>query len=757
MKPILFKTLFLLLAIALIVPEALSQQDSTLTNFSLKELLNLKVVTVSKTSQNLETAPATVIVITREQIKSRGYQSLLDVMYDLPDVKVDDKIYSGIRNSFTVRGTQGSEKMVIMMDGIIISSPSGEAMPIMENYPVNVAEQIEVVYGPASALYGANAVSAVINIITRKPFGRKKALVEVSSIADPYGYTNTTLFLSKRIADDVRVTVSGQYFYDRGVDYSKLYKNDPAYNIDSYKDGTFNTIYGPITPVTPVRAKYEAPMKAYNIHAALQVQGFALNFFRNYFEIPTSFGNNTSNALYNKEVFMGQSITMVNATYRKEIGNVTSSTMLTSSQYNLDPRTNYRNLYSNMEPGYKYAATSMIKAEQQLDFKVSDKLQLTTGVSYEHYSSIPQSGDLDAPIKSTDYLHGVYLGTKAYYRPEGLAAQFYLIKFHNVGSYAQAQYSPLENLHFTIGGRFDWNSRYGNTVNPRMGIVYAASEKTTIKAMYGTAFLAPTPSDSYSQYGSFYTPDSGRTYGSYFLHLPNPGLKPIISKNIELSVRQHISDHLIVTVNGYFTALSSLHAFSDDNESTNLYNNLYNGIPVDYIEVFTNNNRQKNIGGSFQINAKHRLGEVHLNTFFALSYVTGRVEDGLNEQLETSQDTETDFTAPFMTRLGTDLKIGKFSISPRLILMGKQHIAGIADTTGWIARRQHLPGYVLLNVSARYAVSKHVSGFVNVINALDQRYRAVGFNMDLTNTNTDLFQGVRQDPIRIRAGINWEL
>src|SRR5439155_10241885 len=142
-------------------------------NLSLKELLNIKVTTASRTTENLEKAPATVMVITEEQIKVRGYQSLLDVMYDLPDVKVDDKIYSGIRNTFTVRGTQGQEKFVIMLDGNRISSPSGEAMPVMENYPVNLAEQIEIVYGPASALYGADAVSGVINIISKKSSSRK--------------------------------------------------------------------------------------------------------------------------------------------------------------------------------------------------------------------------------------------------------------------------------------------------------------------------------------------------------------------------------------------------------------------------------------------------------------------------------------------------------------------------------------------------------------------------------------------------------
>src|SRR5882724_4626571 len=189
---------------------AFSQQDTAKTdNLSLKDLLNIKVTTASRTAQKLEIAPATVIVVTREQIRMRGYQSLLDLMYDLPDIKVDDKMYSGIRNSFTVRGTQGSEKIIILMDGISISSPSGEAMPIMENYPVHLAEQVEVLFGPASAVYGANAVSCVINIITQKPSSWKKITAEASSIAGNYGYTNNSLFIAKKLADKTYLTIAG--------------------------------------------------------------------------------------------------------------------------------------------------------------------------------------------------------------------------------------------------------------------------------------------------------------------------------------------------------------------------------------------------------------------------------------------------------------------------------------------------------------------------------------------------------------------
>lgn len=749
------KVASLLTAITFLGLSAGAQEDSTLTGFTLRDLLNVKVVTASRVSQKLETAPATVVVITREQIKLRGYRSLMDVMYDLPDMKVDDRMYSGMRNSFTWRGIQGSEKIVIMMDGVIISSPSGEAMPIMENYPVHLAEQIEVVYGPASALYGANAVSGIINIITKKTDSKKSLIIDGFVAGGSNGYTNNTLFLSKRLADNVSMTIAGQYSYDKGINYSKLYDNDSMFDISSYKDGIFNTIYGPIKPNKPVRNCYEAPMNAYNIYAALNAGYFTLSLFRNQFSVPTSFGNNTSNALYNKEVFMKQSISVGSASYKKSFGDLTATTIVTLSEYNLDPESNYRNLYTSMEAGYKYSTCSMVKAEEQLGYKVSDKLNLTGGLAYENYSAIPQSGDLEAQVNKKDYIHASYLGTKAYYRPEGLAAQFYFIKFYNISSYFQTQYSPSETIHFTVGARYDKNSRYGSSFNPRMGIVYKPSEKTTIKALYGKAFLAPSPSISYSQYGSFQTMDSGRTYRSNFLHLPNPSVTPIISHNLELSLRQNITDNLILTLNGYYTSLKGLYDFSDDNETTQLYNNNFNGIPVDYIEVFTNNNRQKNYGGNLQLNGRHKIGNVQLHSYASLSYVNGVIEQGLEEDEETAKDKELDFIAHFISHAGVDVKAGKFTGSARLIMMGKQHISGIADSSKTILRRQSIPGYALLNVALQYSLHKKMSFFLNVTNALDQRYRNVGFNMDLNNTATELFHGQRQDPIRIATGISF--
>ena len=132
-----------------------------------KRLFDVKITTASLNEELSGRALAMTRVITAEQIRLRNYQSLKDVLMDLPDFKVDDMNDVNAYNTIITRGIVGQEKFVILLDGVRISSPTNESMPIAENYPVHFAKQIEVVYGSASALYGADALAGVINIITK--------------------------------------------------------------------------------------------------------------------------------------------------------------------------------------------------------------------------------------------------------------------------------------------------------------------------------------------------------------------------------------------------------------------------------------------------------------------------------------------------------------------------------------------------------------------------------------------------------------
>jgi outer membrane receptor for ferrienterochelin and colicin len=750
------KTLLLSLLACASITVSNAQLDSAhvdVTELSLDELQNVTIVTASKNAMQAGQAPATAYVVTEEQIRIRGYRSLLDILLDAPDFKVDDRVYSLNRNIITMRGIDGQEKFIIMLDGVRISSPTNESLPIMENYPVNLAKQVEIIFGPASALYGADAFSGIINIISKKAeFTSLRA--EATAIAGSQGLYNGNAFISKKLGKEVTVTLSGQYFYDKGVNMSEVYKSDSLWDLTSHRTGTFNTIFGPMTPVAPVKNEFSSPLTAYNVFGSLTAGDFEFSVFSNRSQNSTALENTPSNAVHNKDVFIGRSVSMVNAKHRKTINNLTLATTLAASQYKEDPKTNYRNMFSGMEPAYKYAYGSMIQVEEQIEWKINTNTDLVGGAIFQSFMSLPESTDLQNPVSESHSIEGTFLNTPAYYRPEGLPAKFYAVKYYNAGGYLQLQQQIGEKVNMTLGARYDHNSRFGSTFNPRVGVVANLSGKTTLKAMAGTAYLAPPPGSAYSYYGTFYTLDSGRTYRSNFMHLPNPGVKPMTSTNMEISLRQFFGKSLSVTADVYYSIVKNIVEPEADN--TTLYNGKFLGWDVDYIEIFVNEGEERITGGSINLDFQKRFNRASLRAYSYLSLINGteKVEWTDNNGAEVERDAEIDNQiSHVMWKLGAEITVGNFSASPRMILNSRQNLGAFEDPEN-PDKRQTLPGYALVNVAVAYKLGK-VQLFANITNALNTKYTGVSVGMDLKNPSTGLFYGNYQDPIRINGGVRF--
>jgi outer membrane receptor for ferrienterochelin and colicin len=735
-----------LVAFATLTCNAVFSQENPkdLESLSLEALLNVKVTTVSKTSQKAEQAPATVIVVTAEQIRLRGYRNLAEVLNDLPDFKVNDKSDPQNFNVINARGISRKDLFIIMLDGIRISSPTNEPLPVLENFPIYLAKQIEVVYGPGSALYGADAMAGVINIITEK--GTQNTQVKAGLLGGTHGYGNGSLQISTKLKNNFLLTVAGQYTYDAQPDFSKVYSNE--YNMTAQQTGVFNSVYGPMRPTQPVAPGYEAPIKTYNVYTSLEKGGFSLTLLHHYAQTPSSTTLKPDNGVYNKENFYGQGVTTVTAGYTDSIGKLRTTTTLTESFYRVNPRSNYRNLYGNMQTGYKYSTGSMLKLEEQLGLTISKQLDVIGGITYERFQSVPKSPELQAPVKGGRAVGGILLNSAAYYNPQGIGARFFPLLYDNIGVYLQAQYAPVKKLAFTAGVRFDHNSRFGSTTNPRIGAVYNPAKTTTIKALYGTAYWAPSPMIAYETYGSFYTQDSGRTYTSSFLHLPNPGLKPITSRTFELSVNQKIGRHFTATITAYSTKVNNLISALPDNGNTNLYNNQFLGYHVDYIEVPVNIEHQDIYGGNIMLNSSFHIGSSRINAWSSASFVDGFTHEYVSAT--ESKNVQMPLIAPWQFRAGIDGKSGSFYYSARLLLMGKQRVTGFTNEMDRY-ERQTMAGYTQLNLSVGYTLNEKVTFYVNAQNALNQRYR-VALDMNLNDNSAATFKGALQDPLRVMAG-----
>src|SRR5579863_3415343 len=167
------QVVFRWLALLALIATAIAQQGAKdLSEASLEELTNIQVYSASKHLQSASEAPASVTVVTVDEIQKYGYRNLADILRSVPGFYVTydrDYTFVGVRG-FGRLGDWNS-RIIVLIDGHRSNNNVlGQAMLGNEFLvDVDMIERVEIVRGPSSSLYGANAFFAVINVITRTP------------------------------------------------------------------------------------------------------------------------------------------------------------------------------------------------------------------------------------------------------------------------------------------------------------------------------------------------------------------------------------------------------------------------------------------------------------------------------------------------------------------------------------------------------------------------------------------------------------
>ena len=146
---------------------------------------SIQIISVSKRAENLHEAPATVMVISREDIINRGYIDLEQVFSDLPGFDVS-RTFGPTYSNIYQRGyrSNNTDRTLFLVDGVEENDLWSNISYWSRQFPVSNVERVEVLYGPASTMYGANALVGVVNVITRDPdqlAGKKNLGVKLNS------------------------------------------------------------------------------------------------------------------------------------------------------------------------------------------------------------------------------------------------------------------------------------------------------------------------------------------------------------------------------------------------------------------------------------------------------------------------------------------------------------------------------------------------------------------------------------------------
>ncbi len=198
---------------------AVVAEESTI---KLKEV----VVTATRTEKEPQDVTQTVTVITADDIRKSGALTVSDAIEQTSGVAVSDYGTKGALSAISIRGSS-YQQVLVLLDGRRLNSASAGGYD-MSNLPISLddIERIEIVRGPSSALYGADAVGGVINIITKTPSTSKTTVRgEVGS----YGYQSLNLNNGNKL---------GKFYYSLSVGKEK----SDGYRVNSDLDKTITGI-----------------------------------------------------------------------------------------------------------------------------------------------------------------------------------------------------------------------------------------------------------------------------------------------------------------------------------------------------------------------------------------------------------------------------------------------------------------------------------------------------------------------------------
>lgn len=677
-----------------------------------EELLGVEVGSVTTASKRLEkttAAPGTVIVITREDILLRGYSNLKDVLRDLPGMETIEYYFSEFGTQVGVRGIAGNNKIIVLVNGMRVNPPGGENFPFRNDFSVRHAERIEVIYGPGSTLYGQDAISAVINVITVAP---EKSFTGNAGVDG--GFYNTTegwVWLGGAFGAEKQNRLYG-YVQLFNSDLTSLDKNYPSWWKD-YADVARPKGSG----LSPDRKDY-----GLNAFARVEVGASSIQVWHRESERSSSEGFSSMPPIlgFVPQARWRDRSTVVEGRNRLTFTDeIELDSVLTYNRYEISPRSRYvfpasaTNWFFN---DYKYGIGDGIGLEETLHIEIAPTLKLLAGASATLYDIIPKSTVPGGASTSGDIVSQG--GQFVYIDGHGVTNTIQRVvqqKYETYAGYVELAWQAMEKLKLITGLRLTYDTRFDDLpFTPRVALVYDLTEEWTAKYVFTRAYVQP------AAYFGFATYDNGT-----LLNTSNPNLEPETANTHEfnLSYNKH---NLSLGVSAYYGRQDNLILVSDQGLPQNVIED-----PVTMLDGSTrtlvqtvNSGESRNWG----VDVYGRLKCGPVTGWCSYSFVDFHEKNGMTSTglLGLSEHNG---------RLGlTWAATSRLFITPSLVIRSKPKNV----VSGRLADELDVPWEV--NLFALYRVNRHVDVFVGLRNLFDNEY-ALGGVTTMANPQ-ETFTGV---------------
>lgn len=448
------------------------------------------IVTASGYSQQLRDAPASITVISKEQLQNKPVRDLADAVKDVEGVSI---VGSANKQDINIRGLPG-EYTLILVDGRRQNSresrPNGSGgfeagfMP-----PVEAIERIEVIRGPMSSLYGSDAMGGVINIITKKVTNEWHGNVALGGILqenrDSGDSTDGNFYLSGPLINDKL----GLQLYGGG-DYRQEDKITEGHNKRDNRSLTAKLTFTPLENQTFLLEAGRTTQE----HTSTPGKSFAEYTMRG-----ESKQKNTKTEIHNDRNHFALTYKGDWDLFNTELSVYQEQTKRNTKSEVKDSAGDYHFVYEARVP----EITNTVVDGKVVAF-LPDNI-LTVGGQFQH----ARLKDTSATGKKTT-------------EDTTLRAEQYAF-------FLEDEFTATDNLILTGGLRLDHHEFYGNHWNPRGYAIYYLTDEITIKGGVSQAFRAPTLREVSPSYGTSTEKGEGIIYG-------NRDLKPEKSLSEEISI-----------------------------------------------------------------------------------------------------------------------------------------------------------------------------------------------------------------------------
>jgi len=542
-----------LLASLLGAPQLFAQPEppaaSELGEMDLEQLTNLKVEKVygvSKFEQVVTEAPASVSVVTAEEIKRYGWRTLADVLSASRGFFTTyDRNYSYIGMRGFNRPGDYNSRVLLLVDGHQINDVIYETAAIGTEFILDLAliDRIEIIRGPSSSLYGAGAFLGVINVISRS--GRQIDGVELGAAGGSRRTGSGRVSYGKALSGGGELLFSGSGYTSRGED--RLFF--PEFNDPGTNDG--------------VAVNMDRD-RSYSLFASGTLSDFTLSaaLVSRDKRIPTAPFDTVFNDPRTHSI---DRRSYADLKYDKALNGTSVTARLFYDEYRF--RGDFAYQTGADDPSF-YPASYVNRddqlarwwgAEAQASRQLLPRLHLTAGAKYrDNFQQDLPNFDLVPQGRRLDNSH---------------SNLFWAL-------FGQGELRLLDQLILNVGVRYDHYQTFGGATSPRAALIFIPVEKTVFKLIYGEAFRAPNAFELY--------------YNDVFdSTAPNPSLKPETVKTTEIVYEQYYGDILRTSVSVFYNTIDNLISYEELSPTQVSFDNI---------------DRVKSVGGEFEVEGHWNSG-----------------------------------------------------------------------------------------------------------------------------------------------------